>query len=146
MNATPPQLPPHDVAALQNTDPQWFKAFTKCGLEIVVVHLLITPGSPALAHPQVERALGLALQQAELGHYDSSHYPGCLNLSQSGYVWHFLHAHDLGKAMACLKAELEKRGLLDVANILHGEAHDQFRIWWSHDPEAIGKLVQPDAE
>lgn len=136
MKTQPPYLPPHEVAALQNTDPKWFKIIEKCGIQIVAVHLFIK-----LSPPNLEHALDLALREAKLGYYDSSHYPGCLNSSNSGYVWHFLHTHDLGKAMACLKAELEKRGLLKAANILHAEAPYEFRIWFSYDSETIGQLV-----
>lgn len=137
-----------DVAALQNTDPHWFTIFDKCGIQIVVVHLITKRGSPVHDHPEIEKALGLELQEIEAGFYDSSWYPGCIDDKASGSVWHqyHVHVHHLGKAMARLKEQLGVRGLLEIANILHGEAHNQFRIWWSYDPDIIGKLVESTIE
>lgn len=144
MNATPSKLPPFYAAAMANIDPVWFKRFEKLGVHVVLLHILSGPESPVHGHPELEKALGLELQEIAAGYYDSSHYPGALNPEDSGFTWHFFHCTDLAKAMTRLKAQLEVRGLLNVCSIFHSEGPGEFRCWWSYDPTGISKLVSEE--
>ena len=143
MSATTQSAPNKErLAALQNLDAAWHKIFDKIGLNVVVVQFNTQMKSPIHAHPEIENALGLELQQIGAGYYDSSFYPGCHDSKSSGSAWHFFYAHNLGAVMQRLKSQLAVRGLLGIVNILHAEESNQLRVWYSYDPDAIGKLIE----
>jgi hypothetical protein len=123
------------AVALQNLDSGWHAIFEKLGLNVVVVVFDTRRDSPIHSHPDLGTALGLELQQIGAGYYDSSFYP-------KGSVWHFYHCRKLGPAMARLKAQLETRGLLGITSIMHAEESGLLRVWYSYDPEAIGKSIE----
>ncbi len=135
--ANSPRTPQADVAALQNLDPAWHKILDKLGLNIVVVQFDARLGSPFYAHPGIEEALGLELQEIGAGIFDSMMFPA------PGSLWAFYLVHDLGKAMQRLKSQLATRCLLGIVNILQPEEPYKLRVWYSYDPDAIGKLVEP---
>lgn len=128
-------ISPCNRAAVDNLSPHWHGVFTKLGLNVVVVLFDTRLDSPIHSHPEIEKALGLELQQELAGFYDSTFY-------HVGSVWHFFHCVDLGKAMQRLKSQLEARGLLHITNILHAEESNQLRFWYSPDANAIGKALE----
>jgi len=128
-------ISPCNRAALDNFSANWHGVFTKLGLNVVVVQFDTQRGSPIYSHPELEKALGLELQQELAGFYDSTFY-------HIGSVWHVFHCCDLGKAMQRLKSQIQARGLLHITNILHAEENDQLRCWYSYETESIGKLFQ----
>jgi len=129
---------PLDVnfAASQVLDPVWFKTWTKLGLTVIAVQFDARLGSPIYAHPGIEEALGLELQEIGAGHFDSTFW-------LTGSAWHFFLCVDIGRAVRRLKSQLEIRGLLSVANILLAESPDNLTLWYSPDASLIGRAVEP---
>lgn len=125
------------LASLQNLTEKWHGIFTRLGLNVLIVQFSTRTDSPAHAHPKIEEALGLELQQIQAGYYDSSWY--CF---QGASVWHFFHCSDLAKAMNHLKAQLATRGLLKACNIMNAERHDRLCLWHSSDPECVAQYVE----
>lgn len=140
MKPTPSGPSPASFAMLQNLSPFWHGVYDKLGLNLVLVTFDTQSASPIHRHPQIEIALGLELQQIGAGYYESSFYPGCHDSKCSGSVWHMFFAHNLGAAMSRIKSQVAVRGLLNITNIAHAEECDQLRVWWSYEPESIGKL------
>jgi hypothetical protein len=126
-----------NVAALQNLTDTWHKILDKLGLNVVVVQFDARLGSPIYAHPGIWESLGLELREIGAGFFDSMMFP------TPGSMWCFYHCHDLGKAIERLKSQIEARHLLGITNILHAEESNQLRVWYSWDPDAIGKLIEP---
>jgi hypothetical protein len=122
-------------AALENLDAPWHGILDKMGMQVVIVQFDTRLGSPIHSHPKLAESLGMELREVQAGHYDSTFY-------LQGSKWCFFHCRDLGRAMQRLKAQLEVRGLLPIVNILHAEESNQLRIWYSPDPDAIGRLVE----
>lgn len=122
-NSPAPMPPSLSVAAAQNLSPEFFAVLTKLGLEVVIVRFDAGKDSPIWRHPQIEQALGAALNAAQCGHYDSTHY-------DTGVFYHFFHVNPLATAMQTLKAAIEARGLLEITTIMHGESCEDLRIWY----------------
>ena len=120
----------HDAAA--NIAPEFVQILEKLKIERVLVRFDANPKSPIVKHPNFGEDLGAELEAAKLGYFDSSFYdPG---------VWmHFFHVlgiEKLGKTLNYIKSYLEKRELLAVAWIIHGEDAQTMRFYWPpHHPE-----------
>jgi len=122
------RTPPHiSIAAAENLSPQFFEVLTKLGFDVVIVRFQAEFASPIWGFPKIVDELDAALQSARAGNYDSSHY-------DLGVAFHFFHATKLAEAMRILKANIEARGLLDIAMILHAETDGTLRVW--HPPTA----------
>lgn len=127
-----------NLAFLQNFSPAWFARAEKIGLEFLLVTFAAPLGSPIYEHPEIERALGLELQAAGAGCYDSS-------LCRDGVQYHIFHVSRLPVALNVLKQQLALRGLLPITRILHRDTANAWRCFVSPDERELAQLVEDSA-
>lgn len=128
------EVPAHssiNLAAAQNVVPEVFDMLSALGLAVVIVVFEnIKQGHPSMNHGNLAEKLGRELQEARAGEYDSTAW-----LPEQH--WHFYHGTDLPKAIATLKAGLERRGLLRYAKIFNAESPTELMTWWPPTAEKI---------
>jgi hypothetical protein len=137
-NAKRPPFNPN-LAALQNITPEWHDILAKLGLDVLLVSFRANRHSPIWKHPEIGKGLGEELKQARAGQFDSM-------MMHAGTMLCFFHVHDLGRAAAALKRQIEIRGLLPITQILHRETPNAWRCYWSPEGREIAQIVKDEAE
>ena len=139
MNPAPAKSPNAicgDVQAVaDNLTPFWHETLQKIGLEIVTVALDGRAGSRLMEHPELWKALGIELEEQKLGLFDSVAFA-------NGTAHCFFHVNSLGAALTLLKHQLEIRGLLGIAHIMHRETATSWRCYWSPTPGEVAQHVE----
>jgi hypothetical protein len=113
-------------AALENMDPEFQALLSQFGRDVICLALDGARDSATWREPELARTLGAELEAAHCGELDSDAVSG-------RRYFCFFHSFPgkLGRALATLKAALEKRTLLPLAHLLVAEPEaEQFRVYW----------------
>jgi len=122
-----------NLAAAQICSDKWRAILDQLHMDLVAVGFVAPPGSPVWAQPSpVCDPLGAALEQAHAGAYDSTYWKGPVQI-------HFSHCWRFAPALRAIKQTLQRLGLLDLAEVYHGEF--EAGLWRQYWPPTA-KLVE----
>ena len=120
------QVPKRDTlnaAADDNCLPEWQASLDRLGFTVVCVQL--PRCQRAFENAGFGESVGTEMQSAELGHFDSVQYK-----SRPAFFF-YVATPRLADALQFLKADLEKRGLLDISAIGQCDASEKcWREFW----------------